>query len=78
MDNHSNGLQLLLSTLQAGTIFVTAVVEAVEEEHQRKRPKQDKFKEQRQREFKDDEALYANIKGTTLSSGKTIRLLLLV
>jgi hypothetical protein len=45
MDNHSNGLQLLLSALQAGTIFVTAVVEAVEEEHQRKRPKQDQLKE---------------------------------
>jgi hypothetical protein len=41
-------------------------------------PKRTNSRSQRQREFKEDEAEYANIKGTTLASGKTIRLLLLV
>jgi hypothetical protein len=43
MDNHNMDLPLL-SVLQAGSICVTAVtavVEAVEEERQRKRPKTD-------------------------------------
>jgi hypothetical protein len=59
----------------SGTIFVTAVVEAVEEEHQRKRPKTGPIQGAN---ANSNEALHANIKGTTLASGKTIRLLLLV
>jgi hypothetical protein len=64
MDNHNMDLPLLLSVLQAGSICltaVTAVCEAVEEEHHRKRPKTDHriLSRSQRREVNHDDALYS-------------------
>jgi hypothetical protein len=59
MDNHNMDLPLLHSVPQAGSICVTtvtAVCEAVEEEHHRKRPKN----RSQRRNFNHDDALYSN------------------